>query len=324
MRPRIELDGPTLRANVRAFAAFGAPVAAVVKNDGYNWGAGRIAREIDELVESYIVGDEDEFRAFRMHTRKPIRLLADVRPARVADVLHCGGIPNVCSSEGIAAAIAAGTPYRPAVIRVGLVDAIGWHGIRLSDAAAFARLCAHPNLRVELWTHVTSPSRLERIEREFDSVCAAFRAAGAAVASTDVASTSYACARRGHARLRIGIGLFGVRLSSNAGLRCAVRVSGPVVRRFARGSVAWSGYGETGAPSNQEVDVVRCGYGDGLPKVLAGTDDILSVGMQYTVKIARDVAVDHMLIGPTTDLDALAARAAVTPHEIVVGLAQRR
>ncbi len=82
MRPRVELEGSILRRNVRAFTAFGAPVAAVVKNDGYGWGAARIVREIDEVVESYVVTDETEFWALRMHTRRPIRLLAP--GARVA------------------------------------------------------------------------------------------------------------------------------------------------------------------------------------------------------------------------------------------------
>jgi len=73
VRPRITLAGPILRANVRAYAALGSPIAAVVKNDGYGWGAARVAREIDDLVESYVVADEAEFWALRMRTRRPIR-----------------------------------------------------------------------------------------------------------------------------------------------------------------------------------------------------------------------------------------------------------
>ncbi|MEA2690043.1 MAG: hypothetical protein QOD51_2650, partial [Candidatus Eremiobacteraeota bacterium] len=63
MEPAISLDGDTLRANVAAFAALGAPVAAVVKHDGYGWGARRLARELDGVVESYFVSDEDELAA---------------------------------------------------------------------------------------------------------------------------------------------------------------------------------------------------------------------------------------------------------------------
>ncbi|MBV8581236.1 MAG: alanine racemase, partial [Candidatus Eremiobacteraeota bacterium] len=59
MGPAITLDGAALRANAAAFAALGAPVAAVLKNDGYGWGARRLARELDAVVESYVVADED-------------------------------------------------------------------------------------------------------------------------------------------------------------------------------------------------------------------------------------------------------------------------
>jgi len=60
-----------------------------------------------------------------------------------------------------------------------------------------------------------------------------------------------------------------------------------------------------------------------LPKGLANTSDILSVGMQYTTlapppKSLGDQSVD--LINLATDLDAFAAGAGVSPHELVTAL----
>ena len=64
------------------------------------------------------------------------------------------------------------------------------------------------------------------------------------VVSTDAAGT--ASARRGLAfdRLRVGVGLFGSRLGASVDNRCALRVTAPVVRRFAPGEAGWAGYGD--------------------------------------------------------------------------------
>jgi alanine racemase len=71
----------------------------------------------------------------------------------------------------------------------------------------------------------------------------------------------------------------------------------------------------------ETIAMARCGYADGLPKGVAGTDDILSVGMQYVT--ARLRAIDGVaqealvLLDRSSDLDAFAARAGCLPHEIV-------
>jgi alanine racemase len=323
VRPEIALDGDTLRANVAAFAALGAPVAAVVKHDGYGWGAGRLARELDAVVESYEVGDEDELAALRPATEKPIRLLLDAAPGRLERVLSLGGIPNVSSPAALAEAAAAAAARGGLTIRVGVLDTAGWGTIRPTDAAAFAHAAAGTGLAVELWTHVTSVERGAAILAGFVAARRAFEAAGVSVVGTDVAST--ASARRGLAfdRLRVGVGLFGARLGASVDNRCALRVTAPVVRRFAPGEVGWAGYGDTRVAPDRAVVVLRCGYGDGFPKNLADGVDILSVGMQYTARVSHDGVDPRVLIGGADDVDDLAARSGIMPHELVVGLAPR-
>ncbi len=322
MRPRITLAGSILRANVRAYAALGAPVAAVVKNDGYGWGAARIVREIDDVVESYVVADEAEFWALRMSTRRPLRMLAAIDAASIAAVCAAGGIPNVTSSDALAAAAAFGAKAnRPVTVRVGIIDAAGWSGIAPADAGAFAARCAAHGVRVELWTHVTSALRAAEIARAFAGAVAAFAAAGVEVTGTDCASTAWVM-ERGRNRVRIGAGLFGARLGVAVATRCAIVVEAPLVRWYPPGGVSFAGYGDFAVPANRGVAVLRCGYGDGLPKKLAGYDDILSIGMQYTARLTDNATVAHALIGEETDLDQLAGRLDLGPHEVIVGLAQ--
>jgi alanine racemase len=323
MRPRISLVGSILRANVRAYAALGSPVAAVVKNDGYGWGAARIAREIDDLVESYIVADEAEFWALRMRTRRPIRLLEAADPARMAALCAHGAIPNVTTPEAIAAAGAFGSVAgQSPTIRIGIIDAAGWAGIPPAAVPDFAAMCAQQAVRVELWTHITSAARSEQTLNAFESAVVAFRNARVDCVGTDCASTAWASPSRSGDRVRIGAGLFGARLGGSVTTACAIRVDAPVVAWYPRGTVRWAGYGENEVPAHRGVAVLRCGYGDGYPKELAGDDDILSVGMQYTTRLAESAVAEHALIDERSDLDQIAFRAGLGAHELIVGLAQ--
>ncbi|HTD37214.1 MAG TPA: alanine racemase [Candidatus Limnocylindrales bacterium] len=321
MRPAVFLDGGTLRANAAAFAALGAPVAAVVKQDGYGAGARRLARELDGVVESYVVADLDELAALRPATRKPVRLLADAPPGLLHRVLDLGGIPNVATREALAEAAAESARRGGGVtVRVGILDAAGWSSIRPQDAAAFAAAAAQAGVEVELWTHVSSAARAGAILDAFVAARRAFEAAGVRVVSVDAAGT--AAARRGLAfdRFRIGVGLFGARLGSTVDVACALRIVAPVVRCFARGEVGWAGYGDTAA-QNRAVAVLRCGYGDGFPEGMRDGEDILSIGMQYTTRVMREDADVRVLVDGSHDLDTLAARAGISAHALVVGLA---
>jgi alanine racemase len=310
-----------LRANVRAFAGLGAPVAAVVKHDGYGWGARLLARELDAVVESYVVSDEDELAALRPATDKPVRLLLDAAPGRLARVLSLGGIPNGSSRAALAEAAAAAAAHGALTVRVGVLDAAGWASIRPEDAAPVAQAMAGTGLAVELWTHVVSAERSGAILDAFMAARRTFEHAGVPVVATDVAST--ASSRRGLAfdRLRVGVGLFGARLGASVDNRCALRVTAPVVRTFAPGEAGWAGYGDTRVVPDLSVAVLRCGYGDGLPKSFVDGVDILSVGMQYTARVMHEGVDVRALIGGADDVDALAARAGISPHELVLGLA---
>ncbi|HTW82672.1 MAG TPA: alanine racemase [Candidatus Sulfotelmatobacter sp.] len=322
MGPDIDLDGETLRANAAGFAALGAPVAAVVKADGYGWGARRLARELDDVVESYVVADADELAALRSATSKPIRLLADAARGALDRVLALGGIPNVSTREAVAEAAAAAAVRGPLTVRVGLLDAAGWAAIRPADAPAFAAALAGTGLRVELWTHLTSTARAAETLAGFAAGRRCFVEAGVPVIGVDLASTAWAGSVPAGDRLRIGVGLFGARLGAPVATRCALRVRAKRVRYHPPGSIGWAGYGDVAVSSDRSVSVLRCGYADGLPKTLAGSGTILSIGMQYTTRLDGEEADAELLIGGGDDVDALAARAGITSHELVVGLAR--
>jgi alanine racemase len=247
--------------------------------------------------------------------------LADAPSGWLARTLELGGIPNVSSRESIEEAVGTAAARGTLTVRVGVLDATGWSAIPPEDASHVASALAGTGMQVELWTHITAVERRAEILGGFWAARQVFEEAGVPVVSSDVASTAWARRDTAFDRLRIGVGLFGARLGAPAHTLCALRVVAPIVRRVPPGGAGWAGYGTTRITANRPVAVLRCGYGDGFPKTFAGTADILSVGMQYTTRFITDGADARVLIGEADDVDELAARAGMLPHELVVGLA---
>jgi len=325
MNPTIELDETILCENaVRWRRHAGVPVWPVLKNDGYGWGAVRLARALDGVAGGYFVADADEFEALRAATDLPIALLLACGPARLAGIVERGGIPTVASLDEIAAAIAfgraRGTPVR---VRLGIRPAAGWSGIDAAEVDRYAAACAGDGLEVALWTHVTSPDRAPAQQRVLDDAAARFRALGATVAELDADATASAAAGRERARVRIGAGLFGARCGNAiAPLACAIAVRAPIVARHAPGAVTAAGYGDDPLPPGVSLLVGRCGYGDGFPRA-PGRAGVVATGMQYTIAHDRGARIDGdalVLLDRDDDLDALAAAAGRLPHEIIVAL----
>jgi alanine racemase len=162
----------------------------------------------------------------------------------------------------------------------------------------------------------------------FQAAVRTFEAARVHIESRDIQST-FPLAADGTLgdSIRVGIGLFGATGGfSVPGVRCALRVSARVVRIERHSAGTRLGYGGTMLRDGETIATARCGYADGLPKALAGADDILSVGMQYvTVRASRLDAsgTQLILLDGEADLDAFAARCGLLPHEIVTAFGNR-
>lgn len=330
MRPSIVLSDRILRDNAAAWARHaGVPVRAVIKSDGYGWGAVRIAAALHGAVDAFVVADREEFDALRPFTPHTIATLADTEDSDIPSLLSRGGLPNIATAQGLeAAARFARESGRPVRIRVGLRPAIGWAGFESADLCAHASRFALEGVEIELWTHLTKPSRDAALLDEFARAHAVLRDAGAAVVDTDIESSAPLGRRPASGSfVRVGVGLFGSRSGvSPAGVSCALEVCAPVVTRMpSRGQ--YVGYGDVQAPDHGTLTVVRCGYGDGFPRVTGTSVRVLNVGMQYTV-VWHENFTDNpnvVLIDRQTDLDELARAAGVNPHEVVVrlGIASR-
>jgi alanine racemase len=330
MQPRIWCDLDVLVRNARAWEVFaGGPIRVVVKADGYRFGALDIVRALESLSTAFCVADADELFALRPYTAKPLIVLGEVDVVRLPQVLDAGGIVTIGSREGLAIATGwAQARARPLCIRVGVQSVAGWSGLTLRALADLAPALAAHDCSVEVWTHLTDLDALgDQLQRLHEGV-AILRHAGVRVTATDAASTIPAarlCALGDS--VRIGIGLFGATGGIPVpGVSNAIRMAAPVVRVDHLDAGTAVGYDGRGLERAATVVTLRCGYSDGFPKSLAGTGDILAVGMQYT-QLRTDLAPagsSMHLIGEHSNLDDLATRANRLVHEIVTSLGAAR
>jgi alanine racemase len=320
------LDVATLRANARAWSAHaGVPLRAVVKSDGYGWGLEAVVRALDGDVQGYCVIDLAEFERVRAVSKRPVAILGDVPPGRVAPTLAAGGIPNLTDLDAVeAAGDWARSNGRRARVRLGLRSAIAWSGIDADQVGIFATRLAGAELDVECWTHLTDPSLFALQRETFARAVAGLRAAGVSVVATDIDATAALASgvSAGVATVRIGVGLFGAHgLVPIPGVSCALRLRAEIVRT-ARSAGQLAGYGAARAPRSGTLLVVRCGYGDGFPRAVDPELGILFVGMQYTV-LHRAAPVSEAsidLLTAESDLDAFATAARIATHEVVLRL----
>jgi alanine racemase len=299
-------------------------VRAVIKSNGYGWGFEPLVRALDAVVDGYYVSDADEFDRVRPLTERPLATLANVPAARVGALLGRGGIPTLSTPEALDAADAwTRAAGKRARIRVALRTAVGWSGIEPGDVAVVARALATRALDVELSSHITDASLAGEQTRAFHAARAAFESANVAVVATDLASSEPAAhgLAAGCSHVRVGVGLFGARFGTGARVESAIAVRAPVVETcVARGQRV--GYGVARAPNDGYLATVRCGYGDGFPRVASGELRILAIGMQFTTVHRDEPSGGAMLplIERDTNLDRLAASAGIAVHQLVAGL----
>lgn len=286
-------------------------------------------RALEAECAAFCVADAEELREVRGVTEKPIVVLGAVDPASLHDVLDAGGIPTIATSLELAHAQRwARASGRTPRVRVGVQTAAGWSGLDPAALHAFAPALAQSGVEVEVWAHVTDVGALREQTALFNEGVAILRDAGVRVVERDLASTVSSAQGRalGGDSVRIGVGLFGATGAAPVtGVANAIRIDAPVTASARVEKGTRIGYGNVRAHEAIVIASIRCGYSDGYPKSLAGTGDILSVGMQY-VQLRSDARPGDVvrLLGADDSLDELAQRAGRLVHEIVTTLGMAR
>lgn len=142
--------------------------------------------------------------------------------------------------------------------------------------------------------------------------------------------------------VRFGAGLVGIDPSETTGLRCASRLTAPVVRSATVTAGTPVGYGGTYvADSSTNLSVLPLGYADGIPREISPDACVEIHGRRHPVvgrvsmdQIVIDTGADHVLPGTTATVfgpsDGVtptihdwARWAGTIPHTIVTGIGPR-
>ena len=345
MRPTLRVDLDAIKDNVKAWRAHlgTRPLWAVVKCDGYRMGLFPVATACLEAGAQRLCVVE---MAEAMALRDAGITAAIVQIAATPDADIEAGVRNgiTLSVADAAHAVAASRYAREqrttAVLHVAIESGTGWWGVVPEAAAAFARqVSSLDNVRWEgVWTHIAGRDSMAAQLAKLHDGIAELRSTGLAVPEVHIGSTGPVVWGLGEGAARIGVGLYGAAMGDAdqaAKLRTALEVRAPVyaVRTFSEPMPL--GYGGTYvALPGQTIVTLRIGYGEGLPKTLAGRGCfrlagvacpiVGAIGMNFTmVAVPPNVDIgpkdEAIVVGdaPGVRLEEVAAAAQTIPHNIL-------
>ena len=313
--PWIEFHPGHLAHNVREVArvARGAPILAVIKNNGYGLGVVEVARvlaDIPDVAGLAVIKLHEAVTLRDAGMTKPILLMGpfDERGLLLAHERNI--MPMVYTPIGDALDRIAARVGRPVRIHVCVDTGIGRVGVPHSEAAALIQdLAGRRSVEIDgvMMTFAENADFDREQLRRFLSLTSALRDAGVTIGRRHAAS-SFALFQRDEAMLdmvRPGMALFGIypeapfRGMGRLDLRPAVALRARVafVKKLAAGTSA--GYGRAYvAKADTWVATLPVGHADGWPRVAANGARVRIGGRLYPV--IASVSASHTIveIGP--------------------------
>lgn len=308
-----EIDTDAVRENVRALRALLQPdtqVMAMVKSRGYGHGAATVARAAADAGATWFgVYTPDEALQLRAGGVEGRILVAGWSPPEtMRDVLAAAVDIAICDVADIGAARDAAAPDAPGRVHLKIDTGLGRLGLQphMFDAAAGALRAAAGRLEVTgIFTHFADPLDVEftrvqharflqAVERLRPVAPRALLHACGSVATVTMPDMQ-------HDLVRLGIGMYGYLadpLHAPVSLRPVMTLFGRVVqvKRVAAGEPV--GYGRTWfAPTDRWIAAVAVGYGQGLPRLLSNSGQLVLHGRR--VPIVGAVSMDQVTVDVT-------------------------
>ena len=347
LRTHTEIDLQAIQHNAEAIKGYtGKKLIAVVKADAYGHGAGRVAEVLDATVDMFAVATVEEGIALRQaDIRKPILVLFSSLPAQVAPIVEYGLTPTIGDWE-FAKAL---NEVASIKVHVNINTGMNRSGVCYTEAMAFlSRLKTLHRLEVEgLFTHLATADEADKSFvsaqlKRFSSVLA--HVSGKMIHTANSAAAlsvpeSYFDA------VRPGLSLYGIYPSAEKpillkpALTWKTRVGW--IETISEGEGV--SYGLTyKAPQQTRVAMVQVGYGDGYPRALSNSGEVLIDGKRRPIigRVCMDVSVVQLqpedsvsvgdqvvLIGKQRDaeitVDEVAHRAGTISYEILTQIGIR-
>jgi alanine racemase len=350
-RTHTEIDLQAIQHNAEAIKAHtGKKLIAVVKADAYGHGTVHVAEVLDATADIFAVATVEEGIALRQaDIHKPILVLFSSLPPQAAPIVEYGLTPTIGDWEFAKALNEVASENAPTKVHVNFNTGMNRSGVCYTEAMAFlSRLETLYRLEVEgLFTHLATADEADKsfvsiqLER-FSSILA--NVSGKMVHAANSAATLTIPESHFDA-VRPGLSLYGVYPAAEKPILLK-----PALTWKAR--IGWIGsisegegvsYGLTyKAPHQTRVAMVQVGYGDGYPRALSNSGEVLIGGARRPIigRVCMDVSVvqlqpednvsigdEVVLIGKQGDaeitVDEVAHRAGTISYEILTQIGTR-
>ncbi|MBX3175464.1 MAG: alanine racemase [Gemmatimonadaceae bacterium] len=349
-RAWVEVDLDAVVRNAKALANCArVPLIPMVKADAYGLGAVRVAQALESLhplaygVSSIVEGEELR----RAGITRPVLVFTPTLPSDLARLRSAALVPTLASREGIATWAALGGGDWHLAIDTGMHRAgIGWRDV--GTLAAELQQCPPSGAFTHFHSAELDDGSLEAQEQRFREALSALPALPPLLH----ADNSAAIVRRSPSpwqAVRPGVFLYGVGSGNGAALQpepvAHLRARVVETRSLRRGETV--SYDATWtAAQDSIIATVGVGYGDGYRRSLGNVGEALvsgGAGRARRAPVAGTVTMD-MLMLDVTGLDVaagdvvtllgrhedqlltaedVAARADLSPYELLTGLRQR-
>ncbi len=351
LRAYTEIDLLAIRHNAETIKRYtGRQLIAVVKADAYGHGAVPVTETLHPVADMFAVATVEEGIELReAGIRKPILILFSCLPAQTGPIVEFNLTPSI-GDWGFAAALNEIAPETASTkVHLNVNTGMNRSGVCWTETLQFlSKLKTLPSLEVEgLFTHLATA---DEVDKSFISV--QLKRFSSVLSDNDekkvhVANSAAVLAvpESHFDAVRPGLSLYGIYPATEKPILLK-----PALTWKAR--IGWIStisegegvsYGLTyKAPYPVSVAMVQIGYGDGYPRALSGTGEVLIGGMRRPIigRVCMDVSVvqlepsdkvaigdEVVLIGKQGDaeitVDAVAQRAGTIPYEILTQIGTR-
>ena len=333
LRTHTEIDLLAIRHNAETIKRHtGKQLIAVVKADAYGHGAVPVAETLRSVADMFAVATVEEGIELRESgIRKPILILFSCLPAQVGPIVEFNLTPSIGDWEFAKALNEIASETAPTKVHLNVNTGMNRSGVCWREAPQFlSKLKNLPHLEVEgIFTHLATADEVDKSFvsvqlKRFSSVLA--NNSGKVVHVANSAAT-LAVPESHFDAVRPGLSLYGIYPATEK----------PILLKSAltwKARIGWINtisegegvsYGLTyKAPYQTNVAMVQIGYGDGYPRSLSGTGEVLIGGMRRPIigRICMDVSVvlleptDKVSIGDEVVLIGKQGNAEITVDEI--------
>ena len=350
-RTHTEIDLQAIRQNAEAIKKHtGKQLSAVVKADAYGHGVVPVVEVLDTTADMFAVATVEEGITLRQASiRKPILILFSCLPAQAAQIVEFSLTPTIGDWEFAKTLNRIASEIAPIQVHVNVNTGMNRNGVDHTEASQFlGRLETLPRIEVEgIFTHLATADEVDKSFvsvqlKRFSSVLASNSGKMVHVANS---GATPAVPESHFDAVRPGLSLYGIYPAAEKPISLK-----PALTWKTR--VGWTGtiseaegvsYGLTyKAPHLTRVAMVQVGYGDGYPRALSNTGEVLIGGMRRSIigRVCMDVSVvqlestDKVAIGDEVVLigkqgnseitiDEVAERAGTISYEILTQITPR-